>query len=119
MKATDAVVLNEWVLGNRAELGGRTIKDNAAKASEDLGFKVPTNALRELMHANGIETRRQSARQAEKMAMLSEIERLTAENMELRRSLAKVYVSDIVPDDMKEFIFSGLKEEILQQIKDR
>lgn len=115
MKATNVVVLNEWVGNNRAYLASSqrgTLTECAAKATEALGFKVPPSALRELMLSQGIETRRMSERQSKELAMRGEIETLTAENMELRRTLAKVAASEYVPDDFKEFIFAGLKEDI-------
>lgn len=119
MKATNAVILNQWVLNNRKLLstGDRgTIVQLANRASEELKFKVSTNSLAELMRGNGIDTRRQSKRQTRELAMLSEIEKLTAENMELRRTLAKVAASDYITPDLKDFVFAGLKDEVRDAI---
>tara|TARA_Y100000310_G_C20526952_1_gene736533 strand:- start:567 stop:938 length:372 start_codon:yes stop_codon:yes gene_type:complete len=119
MKATNVVILNEWVLNNKAHLASSdrgTLQTCAAKASSDLGFKVPASALRELMQSQGLETRRLSATKSKELSMTGEIEKLTAENMELRRTLAKVAASDYVPDDFKEFVFAGLKEEVKSAI---
>ena len=119
MKATHAVILNNWIRDNREFLKSSsrgTLKGCAAKASEELGFNVPPNALRDLMQEQGIETRRLSQRQSKELAMLGEIEKLTAENMELRRTLGKVAASEYVPEDFKEFVFAGLKEEVKSAI---
>jgi len=115
MKAVNVVRLDEWIASNRKMLatGERgTMKELAAKAAKDLGVKVPTGALADLMREQGIETRRLSRKQTKELAMLGEIEKLTAENMELKRTLAKVAASDYIPGDLKDFLFAGLKEEI-------
>jgi hypothetical protein len=115
MKATHVVALNSWIHANQQSLESSergTLSDCAKRATESLGFKVPVHTLSELMRNQGIETRRMSSRQSKELAMLGEIEKLTAENMELRRTLAKVAASDYVPDDFKEFVFAGLKEEV-------
>lgn len=121
MKATDAVILSNWIDDNRTRLSSSergTLSECAKEAAERLGFKVSTSALSELMRSKGIETRRLSNRQSKELAMIGEIERLTAENMELRRTLAKVAASDYVPDDFKDFVFAGLKDEIKSAILD-
>jgi|TARA_Y100000310_G_C20537170_1_gene741413 SMC interacting uncharacterized protein involved in chromosome segregation len=115
MKTTHAVILNEWVTNNKSYLssGSRgTLQDCATKASAELSIKVSSSALRELMQSQGIDTKRLSARQSEKLSMLGEIEKLNAEVMELRRTLAKVAASDYVPEEIKDFVFAGLKEEV-------
>lgn len=121
MKATDVITLNEYVRNNRDALSNRasSLKEVAANAAEVLGIKVPVSALRELMLSQGIETKRLSQRQSEKLAMLAEIEKLTAENMELRRTLAKVATSNQIDDDLRDFLFSGLNEEVKTAIINR
>lgn len=119
MKPVDVVILNQWVLNNRKLLstGERgTLRQLADRATNDLSIKVPSGALAELMRANGIETRRLSRQQTKELAMRGEIEKLTAENMELRRTLAKVAASDYIQPDLKDFVFAGLKEEIREAI---
>jgi hypothetical protein len=120
--AIKAVQANVWVDNNRSYLTGPmrgTNKEAAQKASEELGFKVPVSMLTTLMQANGIETRRVSKAKAEKCAMQGEIERLNAKVMELTRTLAKVHISENVSEDMKDFIFAGLDDEIMQAIVNR
>lgn len=120
MKPVHAVLLNEWITNNRATLTTSergTLGECATRACGELGFKVPTGTLASLMRSQGIETRRLSARQGKELAMRGEIESLTAENLELRRTLAKVWASEYVPDDFKEFVFAGLKEEIKAAIR--
>lgn len=107
--------LDAWIADNREFLNSSergTLVQLAEKAATAIDRKVSANALRDLLIENGIETRRQSKSESEKLAFLGEIEKLTAENMELRRTLAKVAASDYVPDDFKEFVFAGLKEEV-------
>lgn len=119
MKPVDTLNLNSWVINNRKHLMSAdrgTIKQLASKASLDLGIKVPSGALADLMRANGIETRRLSRQETKELAMRGEIEKLTAENLELRRTLGKVEASDYIAADLKEFIFAGLKEEIREAI---
>lgn len=119
MKPVDVVILNQWVLNNRKLLstGERgTLQQLADRAANELAIKVPSGALAQLMRANGIETRRLSRQQTKELAMRGEIEKLTAENMELRRTLAKVAASDYIQPDLKDFVFAGLKEEIREAI---
>ena len=115
MRALHAVMLNDWIVKNKESLAGPgrgTMKDVCNRATVELDFKVSTNAMAELLRDNGIETKRVSAKRAKEAAMQGEIEKLTAENMELRRTLAKVAASEYVPDDFKDFIFAGLKDEV-------
>lgn len=115
MKATDVVRLNHWITNNRGTLASSergTLNDCAAMASEALGFKVPSSAMRELMLNAGIETKRLSKTKSRELAHLCEIEKLKAENMELRRTLAKVDASGYVPADVKDLLFAGLNDEI-------
>ncbi len=119
MKPVNVVTLNEWIINNRGHLSSSdrgTLKDCATKATGDLGFKVTTSTLTALMRSQGIETRRLSARQSKELAMAGEIEKLTAENMELRRTLAKIAASEYVPEDFKDFVFAGLKDEVKNAI---
>ena len=119
MKVEHSIELGKWVEHQRESLSGAgrgTLADVADRAEKDLGFKVPTGCVRNAMKANGIETRRVSNREAEKLTMLAEIEKLTAENMALKRTLAKVKASEYVPDDFKDYVFSGLNEEIVTAI---
>lgn len=115
MKATHVIILNQWVIENKEKLscsGRGTLSECASSASEELGFKVPTSAMRDLMLENGIETKRQSRNKSKELAMLGEIEKLTAENMQLRRTLAKVVASELIPEDLKELLFAGLNDEV-------
>ena len=121
MKTTHSVILNEWITNNKSSLSSAargTIQDCADRAAVDLKFKVSTSALRELMQSQGMETKRVSMKQAEKLAMLGEIEKQSAEIMELRRTLARVAASEYVSEEFKEFVFGGLKDEFKAGIFD-
>lgn len=115
MNAKNILRTNEWVQANRkrletGEYGSQ--QKAAAAATKDLGFKVSTNVLRDLMQENGLPTRRISQRDKEKRAMEKEIELLGAENKSLKQTLAKVAAADFIPEDFKEYILAGLDEEI-------
>lgn len=118
MKTTHSVILNEWITKNKSILSSAargTIQDCADRAAGELQFKVSTSALRELMQSQGMETKRVSMKQAD-----GEIEKQAAEIMELRRTLAKVASAKSweIPEEFKEFVFGGLKDEIKAGILD-
>ena len=119
MKAAHAARLAQWIEGNRKWLSSAergTLNDCTVKAAADLMFKVPQSALRELMIDANIDTKRLSAKKSKELALMGEIEKLTAENMELRRTLAKVEACDYIPSDVKEMVFAGLKNEVRSAI---
>ena len=114
-----AVRLDDYVQANRDKLNSSdrgTLKQCAEKATNELGYAVAPSRMRDAMQVRGIETKRIGQRQSEKMAMLSEIEKLTAENMQLRRTLAAVAASEYVPEDIKNMVFGGLSQEIREAI---
>lgn len=115
MNAINTLKANDWVKANSHrlesnEFGGQ--KKAAAFATNELGFKVSTTVLRDLMQANGIPTARVSEAKRNTLALEQTIRTLQNENGQLKKALAKIKASEFVPDDLKQFVFAGLDDEI-------
>jgi len=119
MNVVHAVRLNAWVVANKTSLSTArkgTIADCARDAERALGFKVAASALTEIMRANGLQTKRVSQSQAEKLQLLAANEKLLAENQQLKRTLAKLKVSENIPDEYKAYVFEDLSDEVRDSI---
>lgn len=119
MKAAHTIELNEWVVKNSGQLKSgefKTIKSMATHAQSDLGFKVPPSAFRDILQVNGIDTKRVSESKRQELAFRAEIDRLNQEIKQLKHALAKVASAEFVPEDLKDFVFAGLSEEVRQAL---
>ena len=119
MNIENALRLNDWVVGHADHLGSAargTISSDACAATDDLKCKVTSGNLSAVLRKHGIETKRLSDKERQRVILYDENERLRAENMLLRRIIAKVESSKYLPDDLKEYILSSLPQEIREAL---
>ena len=66
MNAGNVIKLHIWTGTNKSRIvaENKTLAERAIEATAALGFKVSSNAMADVLKANGIQTRRQSAMQA-------------------------------------------------------
>ena len=114
MRTELAISLSDYVRKHRDHITtmSGTLADKAAQVSADFGTVVKQSQLRDVLRANGIETKRLGQRDRERLALLEENERLTAENNELVRTLARVLAAEICPAGLRDIAFGNLSQEI-------
>jgi hypothetical protein len=115
MNAANVLKLNDWVRDNRMNIktARRTQKALAEDAAGVLGFKVSVSALREVLIANGIETRQKSQHERT-------IEAKDQEIKSLRGMLIKVITASNVPDWLREeMLTEDLNDEVKEVLRGR
>jgi len=107
MNAGNVIKLNNWVGVNKTRIvaENKTLADRAAEAAAVLGFKVSSNAMADILKANDIQTRKQSAMQARISQLEQERERY---RQWLRRCVDTMEVQDWMLEQMaKDFASDG------------
>jgi hypothetical protein len=113
MKAGNVLRLNTWVQSKRQwiNLEQPSQAQMAHTATTELGFKVSVTALRDILLANGIQTKRQAKHVAEIASLKEELRRVTA-------ILIKVVTTSTVPEWLrKELETEDLTEEVKQAVQ--
>ena len=120
MNILNTLKLNTWVIANDSYLRSAergTLEQVAAKAEKQLGFKVNANNVSKIMSANGICTRRMSAEESERISLKRIIEEQDFEIKQLRKIVAQVKASSLLPDNLRRMIVADLPQQ-MQEIID-
>lgn len=120
MNVANTLKLDSWVKNNAGWLRSSergTLEQVAAKASHQLGFKVNSSNISSVMTINGIATRRMSAEESERISLKRIIEEQDFEIKQLRKIVAQVKASSLLPDNLRRMIFADLPQQ-MQEIID-
>jgi hypothetical protein len=103
MNAGNVIKLHTWTGTNKSRIVAetKTLAERAIEATAALGFKVSSNAMADVLKANDIQTRRQSAMQAKISQLEDEREKY---RQWLRRCIDTMEVQDWMLQQMaKDF----------------
>lgn len=120
MNVRNTLQLDAWVKDNSAWLRSSergTLESVAAKASQQLNCKVNSSNISQVMTLNGIPTRRLSAEESERISLKRIIEEQDFEIKQLRKIVAQIKASSLLPDNLRRMIFADLPQQ-MQEIID-
>ena len=120
MNVQNTLRLDTWVKSNSEWLRSSergTLESVAARAAIELKCKVNSSNVSQVMTLNGIPTRKMSAEESERISLKRIIEEQDFEIKQLRKIVAQIKASSLLPDNLRRMIFADLPQQ-MQEIID-